>query len=179
MCFCLWRSILRVFQSTCPCLSVYVPMCCVHTCICISVYPWVHVSPGVCFSVCLCPYPCLSDFGSMSVHVCFDPVHVSLCDCVLCMPKCLYTRLPILCSCLFMTVSLCWREEFCVCGFACIYLLHLCLFACLCLLACLPLSLPPACFCLSWLVPACLPVSLSASAVFVSISGVSKLRPMS
>lgn len=158
MCFCLWRSILRVFQCTCPCLSVYVSMCCVHTYICISVYPWVHVSPGVCFSVCLCPYPCLSDFGSMSVHVCFDPVHVSLCDCVLCMPKCLYTRLPVLCSCLFMTVSLCWREEFCVCGFACIYLplpaspvsLRLPLSACLCL------SLLPVSVCHGLSLPACL-----------------------
>lgn len=179
-CILVWGSVclsleifLRVFQCTCPCLSVYVS---------ISVY--LYLSLGACIPRGL--FQCVSVSISMSVwfwvYVCFGHVHVSLCDCVLCMPKCLYTRLSILCLCLLVTVPLCWREEFCVCGFACINLplpaspvsLRLPLSACL--LA----SVSSSCLFLSVLACPCLLASVFVSlCCFCIYIRVSKLHPMS
>lgn len=157
-CILVWGSVylsleifLRVFQCTCPCLSVYVS---------ISVY--LYLSLGACIPRGL--FQCVSVSISMSVwfwvYVCFGHVHVSLCDCVLCMPKCLYTRLSILCLCLLVTASL--LEGRVLCMWVCLYQPASTCFTCVsspasvCLPACLCLFLLPIPVCLGLSLPACL-----------------------
>lgn len=176
----------RVFQCTCPCLSMSVYMCCVP--ICVSVCPWlcgsvcgVHVSPwGVCFNVCLCLHVSVSIsmpvcvcvcvwFWAPSVHVCFCPFHVSVGLCP--MGVCAWmsvskTTCVRVCPWLGLSVGGGISLYMGLPKSTCLSLLHLCVLSAS-PVACLPLPTPPACFCLSWLVPACLP--LSASAVFVCV----------
>lgn len=174
---------LSVCLSMCVCVCVHV--LCSYPCLCLSILGCVglfvefmhpqrfqYVSVSIPMSICV--YLILGPCQSMSALV----LPISLCESMYlyaCLNVCVQDRLYHVCVCDWVSVGG---------GFLCMWVWWVCLclpasvcFPCVSLpaspTACLPLPLPPACFCLSWLVPACLPLflclPLSASAVFACL----------